>query len=163
CSRTLGASRGRDASHQGAGGAPDASRGAPAPPARAGLAGHAGPGPECGQRLCGPRGGTQLYPGARAMSTGGRHTTARPGPLGAAFLLFYPWGVTDGAGAWGAAPWPDPARPSPARAPGGTHRDGGRVVDTRAPARGPRASAAGVAPCGGAAARRPGLALWARS
>ena len=117
--RALGQSGSDRAPHQRAGGARDPARHPRACPAGAGLADHPGPGVDGHQGLGGPGGGTSLRPGARALPAGGGDAAALPGAAGLVVLLSDPGGVTDGAGAGGAAPHPGPACRRPGAPPGG--------------------------------------------
>src|SRR5439155_25208048 len=70
----------------------------------------------CHQGPSGPGSGTRLRPGAGAMSADRRDTSALPSAVWAVGVLWRTGGVTDGAGAGGAAPEVGPPGPR-SRAP----------------------------------------------
>ena len=82
-------------------------------------AAHPGPGVNHHQGPGEPGSVTSLCPGARALPAGGRDPAALPGAAGLVVLLPASDGVTDGAGAGGAAPHPGPAGRRPGASPGG--------------------------------------------
>ena len=161
--RALGQSGSGGAPHERAGAARHPARHPRACPAGAGRADHPGPGVDGHQGPCGPGGGTRLRPGARALPAGGRDPAALPGAAGLVVLLSAPGGVTDGAGAGGAAPQPGPACRRPGAPPGGPLCAGEHLVLSGRVRRGPGPFGAGDRPLRPPAAPCPCLSATGRT